>query len=111
MFMRPDIRERIARHEADNDERDRKESERIAKVIEQREWEESYRNWKDRMEFDLFLTTDRILEMLERQRDENEPEFPDGEWNDAFCNALTAIQEARMLTNDLMIMCTRSDKS
>ena len=63
--------------------------------------------WKDRIQFDLFLLADRILEMLEEQRDMNLPKTPDEEWNPKFCEAIRMIPAARVFAESCYADCVK----
>ena len=71
----------------------------------QREAEREFAEWKERMRFDLYLTADRILEMLEEQRDMNVPKTPDEPWNEKFCEAVRMIPAARRFAERCMMQC------
>lgn len=103
--MRPDIRDRIARHAENNHERDMQEHERVLRAIEHRRTQEEFRKWKEKMGFDLYLTSIDILKRLEQIRDDNMP-GPDDDWNDEFCMAIELIPEARRFYEDMAIECT-----
>lgn len=103
--MRPDIKDRIARHAENNHERDMQEHERVLRAIEHRRTREEFRKWKEKMGFDLYLTSIDILKRLEQIRDDNMP-GPDDDWNDEFCMAIELIPEARRFYEDMAIECT-----
>ena len=63
--------------------------------------------WKERMRFDLFLAADRILEMLEEQRDMNMPKYTDDNWNAKFCEAIRVIPAARRFAENCLMDCTK----
>ena len=103
--MRPDIRDRIARHAENNHERDMQEHERVLRAVEHRRTQEEFMKWKEKMGFDLYLTSIDILKRLEQIRDDNMPR-PDDDWNDEFCMAIELIPEARRFYEDMAIECT-----
>ena len=103
--MRPDIKDRIARHAENNHERDMQEHERVLRAVEHRRTQEEFRKWKGKMGFDLYLTSIDILKRLEKIRDDNMP-GPDDDWNDEFCMAIELIPEARRFYEDMAIECT-----
>lgn len=103
--MRPDIRDRIARHAENNHERDMQEHERVLRAVEHRRVQEEFRKWKEKMGFDLYLTSIDILKRLEQIRDDNMP-GPDDEWNEEFCMAIELIPGARRFYEDMAIECT-----
>lgn len=70
-----------------------------------REEEREFREWKERMRFDLLLTADEILERLEEQRDQNVPRTPDEPWNAKFCEAVRTIPAARRFSENCMMQC------
>ena len=67
--------------------------------------------WKGRMRFDLFLLADRILEMLEEQRDLNVPNTPDEPWNRKFCEAIRTIPAARRFAERCLADCIKGEFS
>lgn len=66
--------------------------------------------WKDKMQFDLFLMADRILEMLEEQRDMNVPKTPDEPWNPKFCDAVKLIPAAKTFSERCLAECIKGEK-
>ena len=103
--MRPDIKDRIARHAENNRERQLQEHERVQRAVEHRRTQEEFRKWKEKIGFDLYLTSIDILKMMEQIRDDNMP-GPDDDWNDEFCMAIELIPEARRFYEDMAIECT-----
>ena len=103
--MRPSLADRIAKHNADNAEREHKENERVRRTVEHRRIQEEFRKWQEEMGFNLHLTALQILLRLEEIRDKNMP-GPDDEWNDEFCRAVELIPEARRFYEDTMMECT-----
>lgn len=67
--------------------------------------------WKDRMRFDLFLLADRILALLEKQRDLNVPKTPDEPWNLKFCEAIRTIPAARRFAEKCLADCIRGESN
>ena len=106
MFRARAERARMARIE-----QDRLQHDIVAKRIAQREFEAELRQWKDRVEWGLYLAALQILMILEQQRDDNAPKDPDEPWNDAFCEAIRWIPEARMFLEEMSIACIRSDRA
>ena len=104
--MRPDIRDRIARHAENNYERDMQEHERVLRAIEHRRIQEELRTWKEKMGFNMYLTATQILMILTCQRDMNAPKHPDDEWSEEFRQAVELIPEARRFYEDMAIECT-----
>ena len=103
--MRPDIKDRIARHAENNRERQLQEHERVQRVVEHRRVQEEFRKWKEKMGFDLYLTSIDILKRLEQVRDDNMP-GPDDEWSEEFRTAVELIPEARRFYEDMAMECT-----
>jgi len=62
-----------------------------------------FREWKEQMQFDLALTADKLVEMLEEQRDMNEPKTMDEPWNRLFCEALRFLPGARRFAKYCMM--------
>lgn len=108
--MRPDIRDRIARHAEDNRERDLKEHERVRRAVEHRRTREEFLKWKEKMGFDMYLTASQILMILTCQRDMNEPKHPEDEWSEEFRTAIELIPEARRFVEDSMMDCIEVKK-
>lgn len=104
--MRPDIKDRVARHAENNRERDLMEHERVLCTIEHRRTQEEFRKWKEKMGFDMYLTATQILMILTCQRDMNAPKHPDDEWSEEFRTAVELIPEARRFYEDMAIECT-----
>ena len=69
--------------------------------------EREFREWKDRMGFDLHLTADQIVFMLERIRDDNVPKDPYEAWNRNFRIAIELLPEARQFAEDTMMDCIK----
>lgn len=76
----------------------------------QREEERAFMEWKERMQFDLALTADRIVEMLEEQRDKNAPADPDGEWSEKFCEAIRLLPGARRFAQNCWFRNIKEEK-
>ena len=72
-----------------------------------REEERELREWVERMQFDLMLAGDLILEKLEEQRDANLPKTPDETWNRKFCEAVQLIPVAKRFVQGCMMKCTK----
>lgn len=83
------------------------EAKRAEMAIKMRKEAYELEAWKERMRFDLFLTADRILEMLEEQRDLNIPKYADDNWNAKFCEAIRVIPAARRFAENCLIDCTK----
>ena len=105
MTVRPSMAERIARHNQDNALREHEENERVLRAVEHRRTQEEFRKWKEKMGFDLYLTSIDILKRLEQIRDDNMP-GSDDDWNDEFCMAIELIPEARRFYEDMAMECT-----
>lgn len=104
--MRPDIRDRIARHAEDNHERDMQEHERVRRAVEHRRTQEEFRKWKEKMGFNMYLTATQLLMVLTCQRDMNAPKHPDDEWSEEFRKAIELIPEALRFCEDMAMECT-----
>ena len=103
------MRLRVERANRESDEQERRRDETVAKAIRRREAEEEFRRWKERMEFDLFLTAGELLTRLERMRADNMPSGPDEPWNEAFCTAVELIPQAKMFLEEMSIRTTKYD--
>ena len=64
------------------------------------------REWKEKMQFDLALAADQIVQRLEEERDKNVPHTADEPWNDDFAGAIRVLPEARRFADDCMMNCT-----
>ena len=69
--------------------------------------EREFMEWKDRMGFDMHLTADQIVFMLERIRDDNVPKDPYEAWNRNFRIAIELLPEARQFAEDTMMDCIK----
>ena len=105
------FRERAERARMARIEQERRQHDIVSRRIAEREFEAEFRHWKDRVEWGLYLVALQILMMLEKQRDDNIPKTPDEPWNDAFCEAVRWIPEARMFLEEMSIACIRSDRT
>lgn len=65
--------------------------------------------WKERMQFDLALAADRIVERLEEIRDERRPRTY-GDWDADFCEAVILLPDARRFADDCMMDCIREKR-
>ena len=108
--MKPDIRDRIARHDKMNAERDRNETIRMSRTIEHMKFQEELEQWKHDMAFDMALLADRILSRLEQIRDENRPKSYIEGWDDDFCIAVRWIPEARAFVEKCETECIEVKK-
>lgn len=90
---------------------DPEEQRRAEKALQMRKEVREYEEWKSRMRFDLYLAADRILEMLEDQRDRNAPKTPDEEWNPLFCQAVRLIPSTRRFVERCLADCMKEKKT
>jgi hypothetical protein len=79
-------------------------------ALQRRKREREFREWKDRMRFDLALAADQIVELLEEQRNRNVPKTPGETWNRQFCEAVRLLPAARRYAEDLMFNCIEVKK-
>ena len=86
---------------------DPQETRRAENALQMRKEANALKEERERMKFDLAMTADLLLEKLEEQRDRNVPKTPDEKWNDAFCEAVRTIPEARMFAEECMNDCIR----
>ena len=59
--------------------------------------------WRKRMLFELWMTLEKLQDRMEKQRDTHEPERTDEEWEDAFCDAIRLIPEARNMARGMRL--------
>lgn len=81
------------------------EAKRAEMALQKRKREREFQAWKDRMQFDLALAADQIVEKLEEQRDQNAPKTAGEPWNKQFCRAVRLLPAARRFAEDLMFNC------
>ena len=101
------FRQRMERANQARAEQERLQHDIVTRRIAHMELEEEMRRWQARMAFDTYLLADRILEMLERQRDENRPTTYGEEWNEKFCEAVRLIPEAKRFLEEMQIEMVR----
>lgn len=83
-----------------------KEAVKQAEIAQQKRKEErEYREWLHRTQFDLFLIADKIVSMLEEQRDMYVPKTPDETWHPLFCRAIELLPWARQFAQDCYFDC------
>ena len=70
-----------------------------------RKEEREYREWLHRTQFDLFLVADKIVSLLEEQRDRYVPKTPDETWHPLFCQAIELLPAARQFAQDCYFDC------
>lgn len=92
--MKPDISERIRKAKEAKEEKKSEEHERIMRIISARREEEETAEWKEKMQFGIFLAADMIVQKLEERRDMYAPKTKDEEWNPAFCESITLLPVA-----------------
>lgn len=83
------------------------EQKRAENALKMRKEAHELSEWKQQMQFKLFLLADQILEILEKQRDEFAPRTPDENWNQLFCNAIRTIPAAKMFAENCMMKCIK----
>lgn len=104
------FRQRAEKARQATEAQERLRTDAIRRQIARREYQEDTRRWKERMEFDLYLLSETILEKLEAQRDKNLPEDPGGDWNEPFCEAVNAIPDARRFVEEMSIRIIHAEK-
>ena len=80
------------------------------KVQEQRKRERELELRKDRLQYEMFLKTDKLLTDLEDMRDEQMPRDADGAWDDRFWFAVRMIPYTRRLVEDAWYGCMKRRK-
>ena len=80
------------------------------KALQMRKRAIEFQQWKERLQFDLALTADEIVRMLEEQRDRNVPRTVGEAWNNLFCEAVELLPEARRFADDCMMYCMKERK-
>lgn len=81
------------------------EARRAEMALQRRKREQEFREWKSRMKFDLALTADQIVRLLEDQRDRNVPKTANETWNPKFCEAVRMLPAVRRYAEELMFNC------
>lgn len=102
--MRPDIRQRIARAEADREAREKAEHARIRRAVFLRELTEENRQFKEDMRYNLFLLADAYVSVLEAARDALKPKQGE-EWSENFCKVIELLPEARRFAVECWFDC------
>ena len=88
------------------------EEQRRAEIaLQARKEAREYEEWKSRMRFDLYLAVDRLVEMLEEQRDRNAPKTADEEWNPLFCQAVRLLPSARRFLDRCYADCMKEKRT
>lgn len=83
-----------------------KEAAKRAEIAQRKRKEErEYREWLHRTQFDLFLIADKIVSMLEEQRERYVPKTPDETWHPLFCQAIELLPLARQFAQDCYFDC------
>lgn len=62
--------------------------------------------WKERMQFNLYLLAERLVDRLENDRDDHRPRTY-GEWDERFYTAVRLLPEARQFAEDCLMDCTK----
>lgn len=68
--------------------------------------EREFREWKERMQFDLALTAEDIVRRLDELRDAHRPKTY-GAWDPEFVRAVGLLPEARRFAEDCMMNCMK----
>lgn len=89
---------------------DLEEQRRAEIALQARKEAREYEEWKSRMRFDLYLAVDRLVEMLEEQRDRNAPKTADEEWNPLFCQAVRLLPSARRFLDRCYADCMKEKR-
>lgn len=95
--------QRMERAKQAQKERERRRHEQIARRIAEREQQEKDRQWRERAMYGMYLLADTLLDRLTDMRDRNAPRTPDEPWNEAFCQAVSAIPEAKRFLEEMSI--------
>ena len=90
---------------------DPEEQRRAEIALQARKEAREYEEWKSRMRFDLYLAVDRLVEMLEEQRDRNAPKTADEEWNPLFCQAVRLLPSARRFLDRCYADCMKEKRT
>ena len=70
-----------------------------------------FREFRERVAFDLALVADRIVELMEEQRDRNVPKTADEDWNPDFCWAVRMLPAARRFAEDCWYDCVKKEET
>lgn len=80
---------------------------RKAKIrLNQRRYEQEFRERQEQLDFDMYLTVSDLLRKLEDIRDANRPKRYSEEWNDKFCYAVRLIPSVKRMVDDCYMRCT-----
>ena len=75
-------------------------------AIQRRKKAREMLEWKERMQFNLYLLAERLVDRLENDRDDHRPRTY-GEWDERFYTSVRLLPEARRFAEDCMIDCTK----
>ena len=84
--------------------------ERVRKIVEWRKTVEEEREAERLRQFDSYLNALSLLMECDRILDEERPRKYSEEWNDAFCTALKAREELRLIVEELEIMISATEE-
>lgn len=76
----------------------------------QREREQQEKARRNRMQYDLALAVDRIVQALEEQRDLYAPKTADEPWHPVFCNAIRLLPGAKRFAEKCWYECMEVKK-
>ena len=65
------------------------------------------REWVERMQFNLALLAEDIVDRLEDERDSRRPRRYSEEWDPVFCMAVVTLPEARAFAEECMMNCIK----
>ena len=86
---------------------DAKKQEAAKNAILMRKRAYELEEWRERMQFNIAIMADRIVDRLEKIRDEKRPRRFGEEWNEDFCTAVVILPDARRFADDCMMDCIR----
>ena len=106
------MRQRVERANAAHEDQERARHAAVERAMAHREWEEEFRQFKEKLRFDLSLTADAIVGILEQMRDEHKPSFvPYSELDDEFVIAVKLLPYAKMFAEECAIECIKEKKT
>ena len=89
---------------------DRKAVKQAENAQRKRARERELREWTERMQFNLALTADMIVQRMEEVRDTRRPRTYSEQWDEEFCAAVESLPEARRFADDCMMYCMKENR-
>jgi len=79
-------------------------------ALQRRKRAREMQEWKEQMQFNLFLLAEKLVDRLENDRDEHRPKTY-GAWDEAFCTSVKLLPYARQFAEDCMMDCIKENEA